>query len=125
MARAKAAKSSKRSPPPAALDPEADELGSRGDDLRFEDALARLEGVVDRLEEGELDLEASLAAFEEGVLLSRRCAKQLDTAEQRVEVLVREAGSLTKRLFEAGDESETVSQEQGSGQAQEQEEELF
>lgn len=71
--------------------------------LPFEAALAKLEEVVDRLEQGDLELEASLAAFEEGVRLSRRCASQLDSAEQRIEVLMREGGEWLKRPFATED----------------------
>jgi exodeoxyribonuclease VII small subunit len=70
----------------------------------FEHALARLEEIVDQLEQGELELEASLAVFEEGVKLSRHCAHQLEAAEQRVEVLVRESGEWTTRPFDAPDD---------------------
>jgi len=73
----------------------------------FEASLARLEAIVDELESGELDLEASLARFEEGVTLSRRCAGQLSDARQRIDVLVEENGALFERAFEAdgaGDE---------------------
>ena len=59
-------------------------------ELSFEEALSRLEGVVEQLERGELELEAALAAFESGVALARRCAGQLESAEQRIEMLVRE-----------------------------------
>jgi exodeoxyribonuclease VII small subunit len=54
----------------------------------FEGALARLEAIVDRLESGELPLEQALAAFEEGVGLSRRCTAELGAAERRIEILV-------------------------------------
>jgi exodeoxyribonuclease VII small subunit len=54
----------------------------------FESALERLEAIVDRLESGELPLEQALAAFEEGVTLSRRCAAELEAAERRIELLV-------------------------------------
>ena len=54
----------------------------------FEAALERLEAIVDRLESGELPLEQALAAFEEGVALSRRCAGELEAAERRIELLV-------------------------------------
>jgi exodeoxyribonuclease VII small subunit len=54
----------------------------------FESALERLEAIVDRLESGELPLEQALAAFEEGVALSRRCATELEAAERRIELLV-------------------------------------
>jgi exodeoxyribonuclease VII small subunit len=56
--------------------------------LPFEDALTRLEEIVATLESGDPSLETSLALFEEGVALSRRCNKRLDTAERRLELLV-------------------------------------
>ena len=70
----------------------------------FESALERLEAIVDRLEAGELPLEQALAAFEEGVSLSRRCAGELEAAERRIELLVGgESGTLTEP-FEPEDE---------------------
>ncbi len=72
----------------------------------FEEALARLEQVVDRLEQGDVDLEASLAAFEEGVHLSGRCASQLDAAERRIEVLTKQGSAWMARPFLGGDETE-------------------
>jgi exodeoxyribonuclease VII small subunit len=74
--------------------------------LRFEEALQRLEAIVDRLEQGDLELEASLAAFEEGVALTRRCAGQLEEAERRVEVLVREGERWIPRPFEEAEGTE-------------------
>lgn len=67
--------------------------------LSFEGALARLEAIVDDLERGELPLEEALAAFEEGIGLSRRCAETLEAAERRIEMLAGEDGGL--RPFEA------------------------
>jgi exodeoxyribonuclease VII small subunit len=55
----------------------------------FDVVLERLRGVVEKLEAGSLSLEQSLAAFEEGVRLSRRGAEILDQAEKRVELLTR------------------------------------
>jgi len=72
----------------------------------FEASLARLEAIVSELESGDLDLEASLARFEEGVVLSRRCADQLGEARQRIDVLVSENGELFERPFEAGAEDD-------------------
>ncbi len=64
-------------------------------DITFEDALQRLEQLVDQLEGGKLGLEESLRVFEEGVGLARRCARYLDDAEKRVELLTRdESGTL-------------------------------
>ncbi len=53
----------------------------------FEQALSELECLVDALEQGEMSLEESLAAFERGILLTRTCQSALDTAEQRVRIL--------------------------------------
>jgi exodeoxyribonuclease VII small subunit len=53
----------------------------------FEEQLAELEALVDTLEQGDLTLEQSLAAFERGVLLTRACQKALDAAEQKVRIL--------------------------------------
>jgi exodeoxyribonuclease VII small subunit len=65
-------------------------------DIKFEDALQRLERIVDELEAGHLGLEDSLKVFEEGVGLARRCAKYLDEAEKKIELLTRdESGALT------------------------------
>lgn len=57
------------------------------EELNFEQALARLNELVGKLEAGELPLEESVAAFEAGVKLSRRCEALLDAAEQRLQVL--------------------------------------
>jgi exodeoxyribonuclease VII small subunit len=59
------------------------------DDAGFEEALKRLEEVVERLERGDsLTLEESLGAFEEGIRLTRICRKKLDDAQLRVEQLI-------------------------------------
>jgi len=55
--------------------------------LTFEQSLERLTRLVEQLESGSLDLEASVAAFEDGVLLSRRCESLLEGAEQRLNIL--------------------------------------
>jgi len=70
-------------------------------EIRFEDALKRLEEIVDTLEKGELSLEKSLKIFEEGVKLSRVCNKMLDKAEKKVEMLMQNKnGELETRPFE-------------------------
>jgi len=81
--------------------------------LSFEASLDRLESVVDQLERGDLELEASLEAFEEGVRLSARCSEQLASAEQRIETLTREGGKWFSRPFESsgtGGPTERVSE---------------
>lgn len=77
----------------------------------FEQALARLEWIVDRLEEGELDLESALADFEEGVKLTRRCAGELANAERRIEVLVREGEKWIARPFPSVDGGSEAAEE--------------
>ena len=54
----------------------------------YEEAMKRLADIVESLESGELDLERSLALFEEGVRLSRMAEERLRGAQQRVEQLV-------------------------------------
>ena len=56
---------------------------------RFEDLLKRLEQRVEALESDDLDLEAALEAYEDGVRLARECHRRLDEAERRIEILRR------------------------------------
>jgi exodeoxyribonuclease VII small subunit len=58
----------------------------------FELAMRDLEELVERLEQGDLPLEESLAAFERGVMLTRTCQTALKEAEQKVEILLKKAG---------------------------------
>ena len=53
----------------------------------FEAAIAELETIVKKLEDGDLSLETSLQLYERGVQLSRFCHAQLEQAERRIEVL--------------------------------------
>lgn len=59
-------------------------------DQGFEESLTSLEEIVQQLESGELPLEKALELFEEGVVLARRCQSQLEEAERRVDLLLRE-----------------------------------
>jgi exodeoxyribonuclease VII small subunit len=58
----------------------------------FEQALTELEGLVERLERGELPLDEALKAFERGVALTRHCQACLQAAQQKVEVLLKRSG---------------------------------
>lgn len=82
---------------PAANTPELD---SQFRDLPFESLMSRLEGVVHRLEEGDLPLEEALRVFEEGVALSRLGAHRLDEAERRIEVLLTDGAQVRTAPFE-------------------------
>ena len=58
--------------------------------VKFEQAMARLETIVEELERGELPLDESLKIFEEGIRLSKTCLKMLNEAERKVEILVQD-----------------------------------
>ena len=60
----------------------------------FEAAIAELESIVKKLEEGDLPLETSLQLYERGVQLSRFCHSRLEEAERRIETL-NERGDVT------------------------------
>lgn len=57
--------------------------------LTFEDALDRVEGIIERIERGDVGLEESLVEYERGIELIRRCRSVLERAEQKVEELTR------------------------------------
>jgi exodeoxyribonuclease VII small subunit len=66
----------------------------------FEESLKKLESIVDKLEKGDLSLEESLKLFEEGVGLSAVCKKELEEAEGKVEMLIKQRnGSLKVEPF--------------------------
>ncbi len=58
----------------------------------FERALAELEGLVTRLESGDLPLDEALQTFERGVVLTRHCQTALKAAQQKVEILLKRSG---------------------------------
>jgi len=66
----------------------------------FEKALAELEGLVEKMEQGNLSLEVSLKLFERGVELTRTCQKALTDAEQRVQQLIQNSGKQELADFE-------------------------
>ena len=67
---------------------------------KFEECLERLEKIVQELEKGEVPLEKSLTLFEEGMQLSASCRKQLEEAEGKVEILLKQNGKLQSEPFE-------------------------
>ena len=74
--------------------------------IDFEASLEKLEELVDRMEEGDLSLEESLSAFEQGVKLSRECQQALAEADQKVNLLMEKNGELASEPYEPeGDES--------------------
>lgn len=75
--------------------------GNRSQPKGLEKSLAELEALVQRLEEGELSLEAALKEFEKGVKLTRECQAALKEAEQKVEILLNKDGDAAAVEFEA------------------------
>jgi len=63
----------------------------------FEDSLRKLEEIVAQMERGDLPLEESVKLFEEGTRLSAECRKQLDEAEGKIEMLVKQRDGSMKR----------------------------
>ncbi|MDD3853170.1 MAG: exodeoxyribonuclease VII small subunit [Syntrophomonadaceae bacterium] len=57
--------------------------------IKFEEAMSRLEEILDKLESGEQDLDDSLLLFEEGINLTLLCQQQLQVTEQRMQKLIR------------------------------------
>ena len=75
---------------------------------KFEEALGRLEDIVKSMEAGDMTLEESLKAFEEGIKLARLCSRKLDEAERRVEILLKQEDDLVARPFKV-EENESES----------------
>lgn len=65
-------------------------------EIAFEDAMKKLESIVEHLETGDLSLEAALKSYEEGVRMADLCSKRLQDAEKKVEVLLKTTGGKFK-----------------------------
>jgi len=76
-------------------------------ELNFEEALERLEEIVDNLESGGLSLNESLEKFTEGIKLIQFCNKELNKAEKKIELAIKEGNEFTKTVpyFEEEGES--------------------
>lgn len=71
------------------------------DNLKFEDALKRLDAIVEAMESGEIGIEESIARYEEAMLLKAHCQRILDEAEQRIrKIQLDAAGQLQSTPFE-------------------------
>jgi exodeoxyribonuclease VII small subunit len=75
----------------------------------FERALAELEGLVARLESGELPLDEALQTFERGVILTRHCQSALKAAQQKVEILLKRSGEAGVEPFAVADDDSASS----------------
>ena len=82
--------------------------------LTFEEALGKLEQLVEQIESGAIGLEESIARYEEGIRLVKQCRTILDSAEKRIQLLAKGEGG---ELAEAGEleEMESPEEEQAEG----------
>lgn len=70
-------------------------------EISFEKAMEKLEEIVKRLENGDLELEEALKKFEEGMKYSKYCIEKLDRTEKRITLLMQdEDGNITQEPFE-------------------------
>ena len=75
-------------------------------DMNFEEAMAKLDSEVKKLESGNMTLDESIAAYEEAIKLIRTCNEKLESAERRVRILTESAdGSISDLPFDLGDEA--------------------
>ena len=58
-------------------------------EIKFEEALKKLEKIVEDLEKGDLSLDEALKKYQEGLELSRLCSQRLESAKKKIDVLVR------------------------------------
>ncbi len=65
----------------------------------FEENMEKLEGIVNELENGDLNLEDSISKFEEGIQLSKKCNKMLEDAEKKITILLEENGEIKEEEF--------------------------
>ena len=70
------------------------------ENLSFEESLNELDGIVQNLEQGELSLEDSMALFERGLALSELSQEKLQTAEQKVKILLESNGEQVLNNFD-------------------------
>ncbi len=68
-------------------------------EIKFEEALKKLEKIVSDLEGGEMSLDESLSKYEEGIKLSKICSRQLEAAKSRVELLMKTGSKFDIKPF--------------------------
>ena len=66
-------------------------MAKKDKQIQFEEAFKRLEGIVTKLESGDLSLEDSMTLFEEGIILTKTCKSRLEAAEQKIQLLLKDS----------------------------------
>lgn len=68
-------------------------------EMSFEETMQNLQGIVQELEKGTLNLEDSVKKFEEGIELSKQCNKILENAEKKINILIKEDDNIKEETF--------------------------
>lgn len=74
--------------------------------LQFEEAMKQLENIATELEKGDLNLDESVAKFEEGIKLSKQCSQLLENAEKRITILLKDGENIKEENFIQENEEE-------------------
>ncbi len=75
-------------------------------EIKFEEALKKLEKIVTELEQGDLSLDEALKKYQEGIELSRQCSSRLENAKKKIDVLSKnKKGEFELSAFEEGEEA--------------------
>lgn len=69
------------------------------EEIKFEDAIKKLEDIAKELESGNLDLDESVDKFEEGMKLSKVCNKMLNEAEKKINLLIDNGDEIVEENF--------------------------
>lgn len=70
------------------------------ENINFEESMKRLEEIANELEKNDLDLDTSVAKFEEGMKLSKQCSKMLEDAEKKISILLKTEDGVVEEDFE-------------------------
>ena len=76
-------------------------MSKKEENKSFEELMENLENIVQELEKGELNLDDSVAKFEEGMKISKECNKILENSEKRITILLENNGDISEQDFEA------------------------
>lgn len=76
------------------------ELMENENSVNFEEAMKKLEEIANELERNDLDLDASVSKFEEGMKLSKQCSKMLEEAEKKISILLKTEDGIVEEDFE-------------------------
>lgn len=76
-------------------------MSKKEENKSFEELMEALEEIVQELEKGDLNLDDSVAKFEEGMRISKECNKILESSEKRISILLESNGEVTEEDFKA------------------------